>query len=122
MAGADSPRPRWIRDRATGAAFVLGLAILGGFAWASIRSEERLIIDADWRQHTYLVVAEIRGFLNALIDGQTGEQGYFLSGDKVLLARYLRAASEVNGRLDKLRLLTADNPRQQRQTTCELQD
>jgi signal transduction histidine kinase len=97
-----------------GLALALGLALLLALFWLSFRNTERLIADADWRRHTYQVIAEIRGLLGALIDVQTGERGYLLTGDESFLVPYEQGRAEVTVRLARLRGLTADNPRQQR--------
>jgi signal transduction histidine kinase len=104
----------WLRGSKAAVAFVLGLLLLTAVFWLSFRNTERLVVDAGWRQHTYLVIAEIRGLLNALIDAQTGERGYLLSGDEGILGPYDQGSAEVPRRIARLRTLTADNPRQQR--------
>ncbi len=105
----------WLRGRAAILSFGLGLALLAGVFWLAFRNTARLVVDANWRQHTYLVIAEIRGLLNALLDGQTGERGYLLTGEEDFLAPYRLARTEVPARIARLRALTRDNPRQQRQ-------
>jgi len=95
-------------------AFALAVIVLLGVFGAAWRSGERLAADSDWRQHTYEVIGEVRGLLNALIDAETGERGYLLTGDAGFLAPFRGGAAAVGPRLASLRQLTADNPRQQR--------
>jgi signal transduction histidine kinase len=95
-------------------AFALAVIVLLGVFGAAWRSGVRLAADSDWRQHTYEVIGEVRGLLNALIDAETGERGYLLTGDAGFLAPFRSGAAAVGPRLASLRQLTADNPRQQR--------
>ncbi|HXO15351.1 MAG TPA: CHASE3 domain-containing protein [Steroidobacteraceae bacterium] len=94
-------------------AFALAVIVLLGVFGVAWRSGERLAADSDWRQHTYEVIGEVRGLLNALIDAETGERGYLLTGDAGFLAPFRSGAAAVGPRLASLRQLTADNPRQQ---------
>ncbi len=95
-------------------AFTLAAVTLLAAIGSSFRNTERLVVDADWRQHTFQVIAEIRGLLNALIDAQTGERGYLVTGDARFLAPWRAGVAAVPAHLAALRTLTADNPRQQR--------
>jgi len=110
MAGVTS----WLRRRTAGLAMALAMALLSTVFWLSFRNTERLVTDAGWRQHTYQVIAEIRGLLGALIEAETGERGYLLTGDERSLARYRQGSAQVAAVVARLRALTADNPRQQR--------
>ena len=103
-----------LRGRAATVAFGAGLALLSGVFWLAFRNTARLVVDADWRQHTYLVIAEIRGLQGELLDAETGERGYLLTGGDAFLVPYYHAFAEVPRRIASLRTLTADNPRQQR--------
>jgi signal transduction histidine kinase len=105
-----SPR----RPRAAALAFLLALAMLAAVLWLAVRNADRLAADATWRQHTYQVIGELRGLLGALIDAETGERGYMLTGDDRFLAPYVSGAAAVPAWIARLRALTADNPRQQR--------
>ena len=95
-------------------AFALAVLVLLGVFGLAWRSGVRLATDSDWRQHTYEVIAEGRHLLNALIDAETGERGYLLTGDAGFLAPFRSGAAAVWPSLRSLRRLTADNPRQQR--------
>jgi signal transduction histidine kinase len=95
-------------------AFALAVLLLLGVFGLAWRSGERLAADADWRRHTFEVIGEGRRLLNALLDAETGERGYLLTGDAGFLAPWRSGAADVEPCLRSLRRLTADNPRQQR--------
>jgi signal transduction histidine kinase len=94
-------------------AFCLGLIVLTGVFGLAYRNTARQGVDA-WRQHTYVVIAESRALLSALLDAQTGQRGFLLTGDESILTAYDHARAEVSELIASLRRLTADNPRQQR--------
>src|SRR4030095_593206 len=46
-------------------------------------------------------------------DAETGERGYLITGEEPFLEPYQAAIAQINGNVDRLRRLTADNPSQQ---------
>jgi PAS domain S-box-containing protein len=64
--------------------------------------------------HTDSVLIEREKVLSALKDAETGSRGYLLTGDTAFLEPYKGANTEFTASLDRLRVLTADNPVQQR--------
>ena len=111
--GSEEPADR-LRHRLPEAGWIAAVAVLAGVFWLSFRNTERLIDDASWRQHTYQVIAEIRALAGGLIDAETGERGYLLTGDDGFLTPYRSGRREVAAHLAALQALTLDNPRQQR--------
>src|SRR5260370_40132931 len=87
--------------------------MLAAASWLVVSSTGRLVADAGWRRQTYQVIGELRGLLGALIDAETGERGYMLTGDERFLAPYLSGVAAVPVGIARLRTLTADNPGQQ---------
>jgi signal transduction histidine kinase/CHASE3 domain sensor protein len=64
--------------------------------------------------HTHQVLDALGGVLSQLKDAETGQRGYLLTGDERYLAPYQSAIGKVDGSIQRLQRLTADNPRQQR--------
>jgi len=113
--GGEPERPAArLRHRLPEAGWIAAVAVLAGVFWLSFRNTERLIDDASWRQHTYQVIAEIRALAAGLIDAQTGERGYLLTGNEGFLAPYRSGRQQIAAHLAALQALTLDNPRQQR--------
>ena len=63
--------------------------------------------------HTYEVAAELSQTLASLIDAETGQRGFLITGEERYLAPYRAATAEVNNHLQRLADLTADNREQQ---------
>jgi len=64
--------------------------------------------------HTLEVQARLAGVLSQVKDAETGQRGYLLTGQESYLDPYRNARSGLDGELEALARLTADNPTQQR--------
>lgn len=59
--------------------------------------------------------------LLSLVDAETGQRGFLLSGDPAFLAPYNRAATSVPEQMDELERLTAGDPQLEAQVTVMLE-
>ena len=57
------------------------------------------------RKHTYEVVIRANALLSEIVDAETGQRGYALTGNQAFLAPYLAVRDGVKGRLEELRQL-----------------
>ena len=69
--------------------------------------------ERQWVNHTHLVLEKLDSLSANLIDAETGERGYVLTGQESYLEPYDGAANRVRENSKDLRELTADNPLQQ---------
>jgi CHASE3 domain sensor protein len=93
--------------------FVLVAAAVLANAGLSAWNVRTLAATGRWVAHTLEVLAELEDTLSLLKDAETGQRGYLLTGRDHYLDPYCAAADRLPGKLDRLRGLTADNPRQQ---------
>ena len=70
--------------------------------------------ERQWVNHTHLVIEKLDALSANLIDAETGERGYLLTGKESYLEPYDGAAGRVHENTKDLRELTADNAIQQR--------
>lgn len=70
--------------------------------------------ERQWVNHTHLVLEKLDALSANMIDAETGERGYLLTGQESYLEPYNGAANRVHENSKELRQLTADNPIQQR--------
>ena len=63
-------------------------------------------------EHTYIVLQKLESVTSILKDGETGQRGYLLTGEKRYLEPYLPALVAAREELKELRELTSDNPNQ----------
>jgi methyl-accepting chemotaxis protein len=93
------------------AAVVLMLIIL---ASVSVVNGRRTATANEWNVHTFEVLAEAHQVLEGLINIETGERGFAITGKDGFLEPYNNGQRDATEHLGKLRKLTADNPTQQR--------
>jgi methyl-accepting chemotaxis protein WspA len=68
---------------------------------------------SQWDKHTLEVLIEADRTSISVLELQSAERGYLLSGDERLLNNTAAAQTDLEGRLKKLLALTSDNPTQQ---------
>jgi len=84
--------------------------IIGAIAY---RSTADLLESRKPITHTYQVLGELDALLAALVDCETGQRGYLLTGQEDYLEPYRKGLASVDQALAHSTSLTADNPRQQ---------
>ena len=99
--------------RATAVGLVVALTVLAANALVAYRNTQELYTDAGWVDHTHEVLHELQAVQADLVDAETGQRGYLLTGDEAFLPQYRAVIDRVEGRVDRLAELTADNPAQE---------
>lgn len=89
----------------------LTLAVLAGFD--SVRNLRQASENDDWVAHTHAVSAVLNAILAHAGDIENGARGFALTGNPVFLQPEERAKAAIEGDLDALLSLTADNTGQQ---------
>ena len=90
-------------------AFVI-LLIVAILSYSSlVRSAE----DRRWVTHTHLVLEKVDALQIDLLNAETGQRGYIITGEVSYLEPYNHALSRILQDFQQLRELTADNPVQQ---------
>ena len=64
--------------------------------------------------HTYQVLSEVDGLLTSLVNIETGERGFALTGKDASLEPLIAGKEQFRKHLDAAKSLTSDNPAQQR--------
>jgi signal transduction histidine kinase len=87
------------------------LAALGGLlAWTLERNR-----DANaWVERTRIVLGSLAVYTQGLVNAETGQRGYLLTGDEAYLAPYEESVAGNNDRLGRLRALISDEIEQQK--------
>jgi PAS domain S-box-containing protein len=73
-----------------------------------------LLDSEQWVTHTEQVIAATNQISRLVVDAETGQRGFLLTGDDKYLEPYERASREIGPALSRLRQLTSDNPVQSR--------
>lgn len=97
------------RLRNLAAAFAPAVIVLafGVLAYSSAKREDT---SADWVARTHDVIERTQDVLARMIDAETGERGFIITGDSAYLEPYHGAAADVRRELALVRQLTRDNP------------
>jgi PAS domain S-box-containing protein len=66
------------------------------------------------QKHTYEVSKTLDEMMVRLVDAETGQRGYLLTGDETYLAPYRAAIKNIDQATSHLKDLTSDNPNQQK--------
>jgi len=93
--------------------FALGpliMVIIGVIVYANTAG---LVESQSLRQHSYVVLQQADLVAKLLVDAETGQRGYLLTGEDRYLAPYRAAVPALSESIDSIAELTRDNPRQQ---------
>jgi PAS domain S-box-containing protein len=94
--------------------FVTAAAILVFSGWQSYRNTTQFAEAAQWQKHTYEVLRSIDETAARLVDAETGQRGYLLTGNEAYLDPYREAIKNLDQVTSHLKDLTSDNPNQQK--------
>jgi methyl-accepting chemotaxis protein len=104
---------KWLIGTKIATAFGLALVALSVVGAVAYDSTTKLIESAGWVTHTHEVINRLDELLSALKDAETGQRGYVITGEDRYLQPYEGARDVVAHKINDLRELTSDNPRQQ---------
>lgn len=105
------PQPK---RRGAIAAFVAALALLAVTEYLDHRSTNEQRETSRSVAHTHEVLEQLDGLLLSLLDAESARRAYALTGDEKLLGPSRSAAVRATRGVEDLRVLTADNPKQQK--------
>jgi hypothetical protein len=94
-------------------AFTLAILIIGGvgvYSYLGIQGQEstnRSVV------HTHEVLENLEHLVKVLVDAETGERGFILTGEESYLEPFNASLEKIPKDLDTITALTADNPAQQ---------
>ncbi|WP_162525318.1 CHASE3 domain-containing protein [Rariglobus hedericola] len=91
---------------------IIGVTLAAGTAILSTVSTREMAAASIRVTHTQATLLEINQLLSSLIDTETGQRGYILTGLESYLEPYTRAADGLDKQLDGLRQRFANSPEQ----------
>ncbi len=105
---------RWqLERRLILAGSVAAAFILMFVGWESYQQTVRVNESADARKNSYEAQLALDEALARLVDAETGQRGYLLTGDEAYLEPYREAIKNLDQVMGQLKVLTAANPNQQ---------
>ena len=92
----------------------LAVVILGLIALTTYQATISTLIRATQLvTHTREVLENLEALFSGIIEAETGERGYVITGEETFLQPYEAARDEIDFHLKRVADLTADNPPQQ---------
>jgi CheY-like chemotaxis protein/CHASE3 domain sensor protein len=79
----------------------------------SYQAQTRSAAAADAVTQGVELIVQVQNLLSAAKDAETGQRGFLLTGDDAYLEPFTTAKAAINGELEQLSTLTAQNPEQQ---------
>jgi len=90
--------------------FVVAVLVVGLIAWLYSQSLANRRQTADAVTHTLRVTQSLQSLLSTLLDAETGQRGYLLTGEETYLQPYDDARMRLGAQFDQLRSLIANDP------------
>ena len=94
-------------------AILIPSLVIGIPAVFAYRAERQLADSFKWVTHTLAVQSAIQHLLGSIVDAETGQRGYLLTGRDSYLEPYESARASIPGQISALHALTAESPTQQ---------
>src|SRR5262249_39131537 len=104
----------WTFGRKLAIGFAVVVVAFAAVAITGLFTTQSLVANADLVAHTHEVRTELTRLQAALLDAETAERGFVITGADHFLEPYHAALASLDATYDKLRRLTLDNPNQQR--------
>jgi signal transduction histidine kinase len=107
-------------DLPAGLAFALALVVIpllsgiGLQIYEAVNRPRQLALDRVWIEHTLEVISTAEGIGASARNAERSQRGFLLTGTPRYLEQYQAHAARSRALLERLRLLTVDNPEQQR--------
>lgn len=92
------------------AAVVLVLITLSVIVFVNVSS---YVTSNTWNIHTYEVLSELEGITTSMVNMETGQRGFSITGDEKFLDPYNQGKSAFDTHFNKVKELTIDNATQQ---------
>jgi methyl-accepting chemotaxis protein len=104
----------WTFGRKIGGGFAITVVALVVIAVSGFRSASSLIANDRLVAHSHQVRLELSELLSELVDAETGQRGFVITGQEDFLEPYTAALRELDRSYADTRQLTMDNPNQTR--------
>jgi PAS domain S-box-containing protein len=103
----------WVLDRWTTVGFAMGVLLMVITATAAFSYAKRMLETNTWVNHHQEVLKEIQGVITGTANLLNSQRIYLILGDERFLSERDQIKAALAQRLNDIRKLTADNPKQQ---------
>jgi PAS domain S-box-containing protein len=95
------------------AGFILAIGILIAISLMTHQYERKTVEYDNWVRHTNIVLQRFDKYLSTLLDAETGQRYFIITGKNEYLKSYYQARKKTDIQLTELKYLTRDNLSQQ---------
>ena len=104
----------WSVNRCVNLAMTMALVLFFGLGWEWF-SNKRAVEESDrWESQAYIVTVQLQRLLSSLVDAETGQRGFIITGREEYLSPYNEALGKVDQEFASLRALTTELPGQKK--------
>jgi PAS domain S-box-containing protein len=104
---------KWSIERTTTVGFALALIMVVVIGVVAYRTGEEFVETNRRVTHTVEILGELEAAFSDVAIAESGQRGYIITGDPSYMEPHEQVAARLEERLQRLRVLTADNPNQQ---------
>lgn len=110
-----APAIRWSEVLTPGllAGFILTVVVLVVTLAVELANLRNVYVTNEAVEHTQSVELALQQILTTMVDAETGERGFIITGETSYLEPFNRARHAISGQMSELRELTADDPQHQ---------
>ena len=92
--------------------FSIPILLMAVVAYFVSTSFQAAVETSEWVQHTHEVIAHGNGLGKLIVDMETGERGFLITGKEEFLEPFEASRKSWNEKIDRLAELVSDNPEQ----------
>lgn len=104
---------RGLIEKLIQAGFALAILVVAVIAVIALQTTRKLIEDHYWVTQSEEVLVELNSTLSTLVEAETGQRGYVITGDEQFLAPYEAAEGQIQDHVARLQRLAEDDPSKQ---------
>jgi CHASE3 domain sensor protein len=106
------PMGQWTLRRKLASGFAVAASTLLIVAVTGYQGSVRSAAELRWVTHTWQVKVAIAQVLSQVVDAETGQRGYVITGQDLFLEPYRVAVGQIDRSVEALESLVSDNPSQ----------
>ena len=92
--------------------FLIPITLIVIVSFSVYENTQSIVKDNHWVVHTHKAIARAQELLNLIVDMETGQRGYLITGDPVFLEPYHLALDVWRQKMQSLSTQVSDNPPQ----------
>ena len=84
--------------------------LVGVIVFILYNNSQKLLYSTDWIIHTQVALSQIESIKKKIVDLETGQRGFLITGNEKYLVPFNTSMSEIYADITAFKKLTSDNP------------